>query len=199
MTSLTTPLTEEQVRALKVGEPVQLTGVVFTGRDAVHQYLAGGGDLPPQVQLRGGVIYHCGPVVLPQEPAGWKVIAAGPTTSIREEPYQAQVIEKYGVRAIIGKGGMGERTLAACRRCGCVYLHAVGGAAQALAECIQAVRAVYLADRFGAPEGIWELAVQDFPALVTMDAHGDSLHKDILARSQAALSRLMREGRGSEG
>jgi fumarate hydratase class I len=116
------------------------------------------------------------------------VTAAGPTTSIREEPYQAEIIRKFGLRGVIGKGGMGERTLAACKECGCVYLHAIGGAAQVLAECVKKVRHVYLLEKFGSPEAIWELEIENFPAVVTMDAHGGSLHKEILAASQAALA-----------
>ena len=141
MTSICTPLTEESVRRLRVGEAVELSGTMFTGSDAVHKHIAKGGALPAGVSLREGIIYHCGPVVLRDEAGRWRVVAAGPTTSIREEPYQADLIRKFGVRGVIGKGGMGERTLAACRECGCVYLHAVGGAAQVLAECIKIGRA----------------------------------------------------------
>ena len=121
----------------------------------------------------------------------WKCTAAGPTTSIREEPYQWQIIRDFGVRGVIGKGGMGERTLAACKEYGCVYLHAIGGAAQVLAECIKKVRNVYLMAEFGAPEAIWELEIVDFPAVVTIDAHGNSLHKEVLANSQAELAKRL--------
>jgi fumarate hydratase class I len=189
MISLTAPLTEEKIRSLKVGDEVGLSGVVFTGRDAVHKYLHEGGALPDAVQLRDGILYHCGPVVIQDEAGRWKVTAAGPTTSIREEPYQAEIIRRFGLRGVIGKGGMGDRTLAACREFGCVYFHAVGGAAQVLAECIKEVRGVYMMEQFGAPEAIWELAVENFPAVVTMDAHGRSLHQEILAASQAELAR----------
>src|SRR5438093_5339211 len=191
MIQLISPFTEGKVRALKVGEPVEVSGVVFTGRDAVHQYLHGGGKLPPGVSLQDGIIYHCGPVVLKDEQGNWKVTAAGPNTSVREEPYQAQIIKRFGVRAVIGKGGMGDRTLAACKEFGCVYLHAVGGAAQVLAECIKQVRNVYFLERFGSPEAIWELEVENFPAVVTMDAHGHSLHNEVLAASQAELSKRL--------
>jgi fumarate hydratase class I len=191
MITLSAPFTEAAIRQLKVGDEVLLTGVVFTGRDAVHKYLHEGGALPPQVHLRDGILYHCGPVVIQDEQGRWKVTAAGPTTSIREEPYQGDIIRRFGLRGVIGKGGMGERTLAACRECGCVYLHAVGGAAQVLAECIRAVRGVYLMEQFGAPEAIWEFEVADFPAVVTMDAHGQSLHQEIFAASQAELARRL--------
>ncbi len=187
MIKLSFPFTEEKILALKVGDEVLISGVVFTGRDAVHKYLHEGGKLPPGVSLRDGIIYHCGPVMMKQEDGSWKCTAAGPTTSIREEPYQGQIIHDYGVRGVIGKGGMGDRTMEACRQNGCVYLHAVGGAAQVLAECVKQVRNVYFAAEFGAPEAIWELEIADFPAVVTIDAHGHSLHKEIFARSEAAL------------
>lgn len=191
MIELTTPISEEQVRALKVGDAVEVSGVVFTGRDAVHKYLHEGGALPDGVSLRGGILYHCGPVVVKDERGAWKVTAAGPTTSTREEPYQWQIIRDFGVRAVIGKGGMGDRTLEACREHGCVYLHAVGGAAQVLAERIERVRNVYFLEQFGSPEAIWELEVQKFPAIVTIDAHGNSLHQDVLASSRAELARRL--------
>ena len=189
MINLSFPFTEEKIRALKVGDEVLISGVLFTGRDAVHKYLHEGGTLPPGVSLRAGIIYHCGPVMMKQPDGSYQCTAAGPTTSIREEPYQGQIIRDFGLRGVIGKGGMGDRTLAACQEYGCVYLHAVGGAAQVLAECIKRVRNVYLLEQFGSPEAIWELEVQDFPAVVTMDAHGRSLHQEIFAASQAELAR----------
>ena len=191
MTKLSFPFTEAKIRALQVGEPVEISGVLFTGRDVVHKYLHEGGQLPPGVNLRDGLLYHCGPVVMKDEQGGWKVTAAGPTTSIREEPYQGQIIKEFGLRGVIGKGGMGERTLAACQEQGCVYLHAVGGAAQVLAECIKSVRHVYFLEEFGAPEAIWELEVENFPAVVTMDAHGHSLHQEVFAASQAELAKRL--------
>ncbi len=187
MTNLKTPLTEEQVRSLKVGDPVSISGVIFTGRDAVHKYLYEGGELPEGVCLEGGVIYHCGPVVVKDDKGVWRVTAAGPTTSIREEPYQADIMKKFGVRGVIGKGGMGAKTLDGCNENGNVYLHAIGGAAQVLAEHIVKVRNVYFLEEFGSPEAIWELEVDQFPAVVTMDSHGQSLHDKVAADSQAAL------------
>jgi tartrate/fumarate subfamily iron-sulfur-dependent hydro-lyase beta chain len=191
MISLTIPLLEEKVRSLKVGDPVSISGVLFTGRDAVHKYLHDGGKLPPGVNFKNGIIYHCGPVVIKDEQGQWKVTAAGPTTSIREEPYQGQIIGEFGLRGVIGKGGMGDRTLAACKEHGCVYLHAVGGAAQVLAECVKAVRNVYFLKEFGSPEAIWEFEIENFPAVVTMDAQGNSLHKEIFAASQAELAKRL--------
>lgn len=187
MTSLTTPISEVVIRSLKVGDEVSITGVLFTGRDAVHKYLHEGGQLPAGVHLNNGILYHCGPVIIKDEQGEWKCVAAGPTTSIREEPYQWQIIRDLGLRGVIGKGGMGEKTLEACKQCGCVYLHAIGGAAQVLAQCVKRVPKVYLMEKFGAPEAIWQFEVVNFPAVVTMDAHGNSLHKDVFAASQAEL------------
>ena len=137
----------------------------------------------------GGVIYHCGPVVAKQPDGGWKVTAAGPTTSIREEPYQADIIGKYGVRAVIGKGGMGGKTLAGLKQHGAVYLNAIGGAAQFYARCIDRVDGVSLLE-FGTPEAMWHLQLKDFPAIVTMDAHGNSLHKDLEQETGEQLEKL---------
>lgn len=191
MTKLTTPISEAAIRSLKVGDEVQITGTLFTGRDAVHKYLHEGGKLPAGVNLADGVLYHCGPVIIKDAAGQWKCVAAGPTTSIREEPYQWQVIRDFKLRGVIGKGGMGDRTLAACKEHGCVYLHAIGGAAQVLAECVKKVRGVYLLEEFGSPEAIWEMEVEDFPAVVTMDSHGGSLHQEVFARSQAELARQL--------
>jgi len=189
MLKLSPPFTAEKMRALKVGDEVLITGTLFTGRDAVHKHLHEGGKLPPQVNLQNGMLYHCGPVVIKDDQDHWKCVAAGPTTSIREEPYQWQVIRDYNLRGVIGKGGMGDKTLAACKKHGCVYLHAIGGAAQVLAERIKRVCGVYMMEEFGAPEAIWEFEVEDFPAVVTIDSHGNSLHKDVFAASQAELEK----------
>jgi fumarate hydratase class I len=183
---LTTPLSDADVRRLRAGDVVLLTGTVFTGRDEVHKYLHKGGDLGA---IQGGVIYHCGPVVL-EEGGKHRVVAAGPTTSIREEPYQADVIERFGIKAVIGKGGMGPKTLKACQEHGCVYLHGIGGAAQIYAQCVQSVDNVYL-KQFGSPEAVWELKVKDFPAVVTMDSHGRSLHQEVADASKARLAGVL--------
>jgi len=183
--SLAAPISEEQIRSLTVGDVVMVSGRVYTGRDAVHAYLM---KHDPPVDLRGAVLYHCGPVVAAQD-GGWKVTAAGPTTSIREEPYQADIIQRYGVRVVIGKGGMGARTLAALEEHGAVYLNAIGGAAQFYARCIEQADGVSLME-FGTPEAMWHLRVRDFPAVVTMDAHGNSLHGDIETESGKRLELL---------
>jgi fumarate hydratase, class I len=183
--SLRSPLSEAAVRKLKVGDIVMLQGDMFTGRDAVHAHLM---KNPAPVDLSGALLYHCGPVVLKQD-GGWKMTAAGPTTSIREEPYEADVIKRFGVRAVIGKGGMGPKTLAALKDFGAVYLNAIGGAAQYYGRCIKSVKAVHWLD-FGVPEAMWHLDVADFPAIVTMDAHGNSLHADVEKASAAILAKL---------
>jgi len=182
---LQAPITEEQVRSLKVGDVVLVSGRVFTGRDQVHHHLM---SHEPPVDMRGSVLYHCGPVVV-KEGSGWRVTAAGPTTSIREEPYQADVITRYGVRAVIGKGGMGAKTLAALKEAGAVYLNGIGGAAQFYARTITSVDGVSLTE-FGTPEAMWHLTVKDFPAIVTMDAHGNSLHREIEQESAKELAAI---------
>ncbi|CAH8716087.1 fumarate hydratase [Paenibacillus thiaminolyticus] len=171
---LNTPISEEQIRSLKVGDVVVINGEMHTGRDALHKYLM---DYDAPVDLDGAVIYHCGPVMLKDE-EGWHVKAAGPTTSIREEPYQGDIIKKFGIRAVIGKGGMGAKTLAALQEHGAVYLNAIGGAAQYYAECMKQVNGVDFLE-FGIPEAMWHLDVEGFAAIVTMDAHGNSLHADV--------------------
>jgi fumarate hydratase class I len=178
------PLTEEQVRSLEVGDVVLVSGEMYTGRDAVHAYLM---KIAPPVNLFGSVLYHCGPVVLKN--GNYKITAAGPTTSIREEPYQGEIIKRYGVRAVVGKGGMGAKTLAAMKEYGAVYLNAIGGAAQYYAKSINEVLDVNLLE-FGIPEAMWHLRVTDFPAIVTMDAHGNSLHADVEKASAAVLAKL---------
>jgi fumarate hydratase class I len=183
--AIATPIEESTIRSLKVGDVVLVSGPMFTGRDAVHAHLM---KHDPPVDLRGAALYHCGPVVQ-KIGDGWRVTAAGPTTSIREEPYQADVLRRYGVRAVIGKGGMGAQTLAALQETGAVYLNAVGGAAQFYARTIEAVEGVSLLE-FGTPEAMWHLRVKEFPAIVTMDAHGNSLHKDIEGASAEVLATL---------
>jgi fumarate hydratase class I len=183
--SLTTPLSEEQVRALKVGDVLLLSGEMHTGRDSLHHHLLTH-DSP--VNLKGAVIYHCGPVSL-QRDGKWFMNAAGPTTSIREEPFQADIIKKFGLRGVIGKGGMGKKTLAALKENGAVYLNAIGGAAQYYTRCIKEVTDVDFLE-FGIPEAMWHITVKDFPVIVTMDSHGNSLHADVEKSSMAELEKM---------
>lgn len=193
---LQTPLDEALVRSLRIGDQVLLSGRIHTARDAAHKYLASEGTslatLPAGLELQGGVLYHCGPVMVRDDGGSWRVTAAGPTTSAREEPYQGEVLRRYGVRAIIGKGGMGDATRRALAECGAVYLSAVGGAAQVLAASVQRVEDVYFLEEFGSPEAMWSLFVHDFPAVVTMDSTGESLHDRVLSQSSAIAEMLLR-------
>jgi fumarate hydratase class I len=186
---LTPPLSEEVIRSLKVGDVVLISGEMYTGRDAVHAHLM---KNAPPVDLHGAALYHCGPVMLKQD-GKWQVKGAGPTTSIREEPYQAEILRRYGVRAVIGKGGMGAKTLAALKECGGVYLNGIGGAAQFYSRTIEEVLDVHLLE-FGIPEAMWRLRVKDFVAIVTMDSHGNSLHADVEQETGVNLERLQPAG-----
>lgn len=201
---LTIPISDEKIRSLKVGNSVLLSGIMITGRDAVHKWLAetfikktrepSGDDMAVfhaiQPLLKEGIIYHCGPVVAGLESQDYRFVAAGPTTSIREEPYQGDVMRLFKMRGVIGKGGMGEQTLKACQEVGGVYFHAIGGAASLIAQSVQRVLGVYKLD-FGVPEAIWVIEVKDFPAVVTMDANGNSLHEKVRQESNAVLDRLL--------
>jgi fumarate hydratase class I len=184
------PLSEEKVRALKVGDVVLINGPLFTGRDALHHYLLHH-DAP--CDLKGAILYHCGPVML-NENGKWRTNAAGPTTSIREEPYEADIIKRFGLRAVMGKGGMGKKTLAALQEFGAVYLHAIGGAAQFYARCLPKVEGVDLLEELGVPEALWHFVARDFPAIVTMDSHGNSLHEDVLKMTGDELEKVGARG-----
>ena len=204
MQKLSIPIPDKAIRRLKVGDPVSLSGVMLTGRDAAHKWMVETfvkGSREPQGDdqavyqaikplLDGGAIYHCGPVVAGLETGEYRFVAAGPTTSIREEPYQGDVMQYFNLKAVIGKGGMGPKTLSACQEVPGVYLHAIGGAATLIAQSVKQVLGVHKLD-FGVPEALWVLQVEDFPAVVTMDSHGNSLHAEIEARSRAALEALL--------
>lgn len=184
------PLKEEDTRKLKVGDTVQLTGTIFTARDAMHKYLIE--EKPNEFKnlLENSVIYHCGPIVKKEGPE-WKIISAGPTTSIREEPFEAKLIKEYKIKAIIGKGGMEEKTQVALKKFGCVYLSAVGGTAAILANSIERIKNVYLLEKFGIPEALWEFEVKDFSSIVSMDSLGNSLHKEIFNKSKKEYTELL--------
>ena len=201
---LSVPIADDSISQLRVGDQVRINGVIFTARDAAHKYMVeqfvNTGGNPPQseqalyellkAKLDGGVIYHCGPVVA-QEDGRWRFVAAGPTTSAREEVYEDLVIEHFNVKAIIGKGGMGPRTLAACQKFKAVYLHAVGGAASLIAQSVIEVEAVHKKDEFGVPEAFWQIRVEGFPAVVTMDSHGNSIHEQVAAASASRFQELV--------
>ena len=204
MRSIDIPINEEEVRSLKVGEPLVLCGVMLTGRDAVHKWMVEtfikktrapqGDDLEVYQAIKplldGGVIYHCGPVVSGLDSGQYRFVAAGPTTSTREEPYQGDVMRHFNVRGVIGKGGMGAKTLTACQEVPGAYLHAIGGAATLIAQTVTRVLGVYKLD-FGVPEAMWVIEVKDFPVVVTMDSHGASQHAVIEQQSKAVLDELL--------
>lgn len=212
---LNIPISEEEVRSLHVGDTVLLSGVMVTGRDTAHKYMIenfirpstgsresndrkqavpeGERMLYEELQrlLKGSLIYHCGPIVHQQSDGQWKFVAAGPTTSIREEVYEPEVIAHFGLRGVIGKGGMGPNTLQACQEYGAAYFHAVGGAASLIANAVQGVVAVYKKEEFGVPEAFWVIRVEDFPVIVTMDTHGKSIHDEVEAASRESLAQLI--------
>ena len=204
MRQLTIPLEDETIRSLKVGDPVLLSGVMITGRDAVHKWMVDtfiketrqpqGDDREVYAAIKTlldeGVIYHCGPVVSGLGTEDYRFVAAGPTTSTREEPYQGDVMRHFNIRGVIGKGGMGAKTLAACQEVPGAYFHAVGGAASLIAQTVERVLGVYKLD-FGVPEAMWVIKVKDFPAVVTMDANSGSLHAEIEQKSKAVLEELL--------
>lgn len=206
MREITIPISDETIRSLKVGEPVLLTGVMVTGRDAAHKWMIEtfirktrapqGEDEKVYAELKklldGSVIYHCGPVVSKDENGKYHFVAAGPTTSIREEPYQAEVMKHFNLKGVIGKGGMGAKTLKGCQETPGVYFHAIGGAASYIAQSVKKVLGVYKLE-FGTPEALWVIEVKDFPVVVTMDAHGDSQHAAVEAGSKAVLEELLKE------
>jgi len=204
MQAVTIPISDEVVRSLKVGDALMLNGVMVTGRDAAHKWLVETfikKTRPPQGDdvacfdalakiLAGGVIYHCGPVVSGVDTGDYKFVAAGPTTSIREEPYQGDVMRLFNVKGVIGKGGMGAKTLQACSEVPGLYLHAIGGAASWIAQTVRRVLGVYKLE-FGVPEAMWVIEVENFPVVVTMDAHGNSLHAEIEQKSKVVLDELL--------
>ncbi len=204
MREITLPISDETIRSLRVGETVALTGVMMTGRDAVHKWMIETfikktrqpteDDMQVYQAIKpildGGVIYHCGPVVAGVDTGEYRFVAAGPTTSIREEPYQGDVMRHFNLKGVIGKGGMGPKTLQACQEVPAVYFHAVGGAATLIAQSVKRVLAVHKLD-FGVPEAMWVIEVAQFPVVVTMDAHGNSLHAQVQEQAEAVLANLL--------
>jgi fumarate hydratase class I len=204
MQKLTMPLSDDDVRSLNVGDTIALSGIMLTGRDAVHKWMIDtfirktrepeGDDQEVYDTIKplldGGAIYHCGPVVAGLDTGDYSFVAAGPTTSIREEPYQGEVMEHFNIKGVIGKGGMGPKTLAACTEVPGLYLHAIGGAATLIAESVTRVVGVHKLD-FGVPEAIWVIEVKDFPLVVTMDAHGNSLHVGVEDESKEVFDSLL--------
>jgi len=192
MIRLSTPISEETIRALHVGDEVLLSGRVILSRDIGHKYMVEKKPEWLKPILKDYLIYHCGPVVAKNPDGTWRFVASGPTTSSREEPYQAEVLETYGVRGVIGKGGMGAATLEACRKFGAVYFHAVGGCGTSIAQAVKEVVTVHKLEEFGTPEAFWVTRVEDFPVIVTMDAHGNSIHDTVKAASKQVYDELMK-------
>ncbi len=202
MRKLTVPISDEEIRSLKIGDTVSLNGVIMTGRDAAHKFMVEHfikNDIQPddvalhdelKELLDGSIIYHCGPVVKTHEDGSYSFVAAGPTTSIREEPYQRDVINHFNLKGVIGKGGMAANTLKACQEQPAVYLHAIGGAASLIAQAVKEVIKVNKLE-FGVPEAMWVIRVEDFPVVVTMDSHGESIHEQIEAQSQVKFTKLV--------
>jgi len=202
MPKLTIPIPDEEIRALHVGDTVYLNGIIITGRDAAHKFMVEKfiHSAPPAEEaalyaelkrlLEGGVIYHCGPVVKKHDDGTWTFVAAGPTTSIREEVYQPDVIAHFNLKGVIGKGGMGANTLKACQTQPAVYFHAIGGAASLIAQSVKEVVTVHKLE-FGVPEAMWVIRVEDFPVVVTMDSHGVSIHDQVEAASEVKLKELL--------
>ncbi|GJQ34838.1 MAG: hypothetical protein JETCAE01_08480 [Anaerolineaceae bacterium] len=206
MKHITTPISDETIRELKVGDSVALSGMMVTARDAAHKWMIEtfirktrppqGDDMHVYEELKkffnGSIIYHCGPVVTGLDTGEYKIIAAGPTTSIREEPYQADVMKHFNIKGVIGKGGMGAKTLKGCEETPGVYFHAIGGAASFLAQTVTKVHGVFKLD-FGVPEAMWLIEVKDFPVVVTMDSHGRSQHAVIDDASKKVLDDLLKK------
>ncbi len=202
MRRLTVPISDEEIRSLHVGDTVYLNGIIVTGRDAAHKFMVEKfirNPVPPEEAalyeelkklLNGGVIYHCGPVVKKHEDGRWSFVAAGPTTSIREEVYQPEVIAHFNLKGVIGKGGMGPNTLKACQEGPAVYFHAIGGAATLIAQAVKEVVTVHKLE-FGVPEAMWVIRVEDFPVVVTMDSHGQSIHQQVEEKSAQKLAELI--------
>jgi fumarate hydratase class I len=204
MKELNIPISPDKIKDLHVGDTVGLTGILATGRDAVHKWMIDtfirktrkpeGDDLEVYEAIKSifkeSLIYHCGPVVSGMDTGDYKFVAAGPTTSIREEPYQSEVLTHFDMRGVIGKGGMGAKTLQACQDVPAAYFHAIGGAATLIAESVEQVVGVYKLD-FGVPEAIWVLKVTQFPVVVTMDSHGNSIHDEIEESSNKKLAELL--------
>jgi tartrate/fumarate subfamily iron-sulfur-dependent hydro-lyase beta chain len=190
---LTTPIAEEDVRALAAGDVIYVSGLLFTARDEAHKLLLERGAPFP---LEGLALFHCGPVVQ-KVGEDWRVVAAGPTTSARMELFEAEFLAKFRPRVIIGKGGMGKKTLKALAEVGAVYTHFTGGAGALAAQAIRRVKEVHWLEELGIPEAIWVFEVEKFgPLVVAMDARGRSLYKDLAVEVEKNMERIRARIRG---
>lgn len=192
MKTLKTPLDSREVRDLRVNDAFTITGKIFTARDAAHEKLLElheEGKQPP-FKLEHYPCFHCGPV-MKKENDVWKVVSAGPTTSIRMEIFEDEFMEKFGTKIFIGKGGMGERTSTALKEHGGVYAQFTGGAGSLMAGSVKEVEDVYFLDELGVPEAVWVFRVENFgPLLVTMDSQGRSIHRDLSEKVSQNLERI---------
>ena len=193
---LKTPLTDEIIGQLKVGDIVYVTGIMVTARDEAHkkilETIEKGEKLP--INLNGLVLYHCGPVVRKKPDGSWEVVAAGPTTSMRMESVEAEFIEKTGVKMIVGKGGMGKRTAEAMKKHNAVYAVFTGGAGALAADRIKRVVDVYWLDELGIPEAVWVFEVEDFgPLVVTIDSTGKNYYEEKLETVRKNAEKIIEE------
>jgi fumarate hydratase class I len=186
------PLTKDEVLSLNVGDMILINGQLVTGRDKLHRFLFNEKPSKEKIpfNLEGTILYHCGPIIRKTRER-FRLIASGPTTSMRVEMYEHEIISRYGLRGVMGKGGMGRQTLNALKENGCVYLHTVGGAGVYLADRVKRVVDVWKLEEFGKTEAMWVFDVENFPAIVTMDAHGRSLHEEIEKKSYREFKRLV--------
>ncbi len=192
MKNLYTPLDEKTVRSLKLGEIVNITGPVVTGRDEVHiralEYLDEGKDVP--VCLKEAALYHCGPIMKQNQDGSWSVVAAGPTTSARMNALEPRFIREFRIRAIIGKGGMSKEVVEAMKEVGCVYLAATGGVAVTYAEGLARVTGHDWAD-LGMPEALWQFQTKSLgPLIVAIDANGNSLYENVKQKVAENLAKM---------
>ncbi len=179
MKLIETPIDPEEIEKLEVGDAFYITGTIFTARDAAHEKLLEIDDDEVPIDPSKYAMFHCGPAITKEE-GEWKVVSAGPTTSIRMEIFEDDFIERFGTKIIIGKGGMAERTLKALGENGAVYCQYTGGAGALMANAIKEVEDVHFLEELGVPEAIWMFRVEEAgPFLVTMDSHGNSIHDDV--------------------
>jgi len=191
---LQTPIDDETAAKLKAGDIIYLSGTVFTARDEAHMELLEHGE-PEGLDTTGLGLYHCGPVMR-QVDGEWQVVAAGPTTSFRMETLEPRFLDMFGVKVIIGKGGMGHATLESLRKHNVVYASFTGGAGALAARGLGRVVDVHYLEELGMPEAVWVFEAVNFgPLVVSMDAHGNSLYADVDAETKENLKTIL-EKRG---
>ena len=188
--NLKTPIDDETISKLNAGDIIYLSGTVFTARDEAHMELLEHGDIPG-FDMTGLGLYHCGPV-MQQKDGKWNIISAGPTTSFRMETLEPEFLDKFKVKLIIGKGGMGPLTLESLKKHNVVYVSFTGGAGALAAKGLGEVKAVYYLEELGMPEAVWVFEAKNFgPLIVSMDSKGKSLYDDVNAKTKENLERLL--------